>query len=315
MNGDPPRLAKVWNSRDGWFQKILREYDEQNKKLPCFSHPELFDRSDTSPISRYAAAQVCLKGNNGLPCPIRASCLRAGSESRYVWSVWGGFFEGKPVPEVDPEMIRKWLKRVRDSSPSTEAMLRQFSAGIPKLGEVLSGHEIEIHGECLRLRANNPKLAMLLRRELVRHALMLAPNTPGTAKLELSCAEYTACVSPWHIVWNSPRSHSPYVMQSRCVALAMHLAINLNWKLESIEDFTGISKVYVSQLKAVAEGVGNQASLPLDSLDAMHALYLQKTGRKLGGMATNAAITLMQAASELSCITIGEILEVGKVEL
>lgn len=318
MKEDPIRLRKVWGLKDGWFAKILRDADRNQVALPCVGKERLYGAVTESPIARRAAAQNCLTGFGGSHCPILAACAKAGKDSQYKWNVWGGKFQNQPVPPVSPRTVQKWMRETLRETDGSQ-ILKVFSIGIPSLQDLLNeegGSDlVYMQGECLSLRHADAKTAVLLRRRLANEALLLRSDAPGTAMIELSCAEYSTCISPWHFVWSKePVNIIPHTTDSRCVALALYLTMENSWNATNASGLTGIHRLYVSQLMRAASLIGMDEALVVGNVSDSVTWYQGLTGRAPYGQELSAMLTLVRAAQELSCMTIREILAVGKEE-
>lgn len=320
MKGESKRLLEVWGAEKGWFWKVLRTQDEIGAKLPCDGKQVLYGYVDKSPVARRAAAQNCLTGNNGGPCPILEKCAKAGKDSGYSWNVWGGYYQSKPVAPLTPAVVSRWMMETLRQTDSSK-ILMTFSLGIPSLRGLLNSEGgsdlLCMVDECLSLRVPDPRTAVLLRRRVAVEALLLQGNTPGTAMIELSCKEYSTCVSPWHMVWTKEPVNIniiPYSTSSRQIALSIYLTMCEGWTSTNSGEITGINRLYVAQVVRVAEAIGMDEPFVTGQVSDAVTWYTTLTDRRPAGQEIGALLTLMRAGQELSCMTVREILAVGKEE-
>lgn len=327
MKAEPVRMQRIWSLKTGWFSKILREVDEKGIKLPCFDKELLYNNVGESPIARRAAAQNCLTGNKGGPCPILYECAKAGRDSGYKWNVWGGKFQNRSVVPLTPAVVSKWmaetLRQTDSANRQTDSakILRTFSVGIPSLAKLLNAEGgsdlLHMVDQCLSLRQPDPRTAVLLRRKLAADALLLQGNAPGTAMIGLSCAEYASCISPWHMVWEKEPiniSIIPHSTSSRQIALSLYLSMCEGWTPTNSGELSGINRLYVAQVIRVAEAIGLDEPFVAGHVSDSVTWYSTLTNRMPVGQEIGALLTLMRAGQELSCMTVREVLAVGKDE-
>lgn len=309
VHGTLEAQERVWGRGHGWFPPIMAQALDDGEKLPCHNKSNIYDAAHSSPIARRAAALICTQSG----CILQENCARAAIESGYA-GVWGGKFNGKNVSALTPDAVRRWFKNVLDNEKIAESeYLQRFSAVIPSLPDVLAGVDVEIKDGCLNLVYPEPRLAVILRRRITDDAIMLGQETPGCGRIELTCGEFGRCIAPWHMQWY--RDHHATAINGEVdklnICLALYAMFDAGWHNEPVAQITGMDRLFVAQLRRVAEVLSPVEPFLAGTASDIISWYALLSHRPVGAHEAGALLTITRVGLELSCFNIAQLRDVG----